>query len=212
MGNKKTQEIPLVITELVSTPPEKVSGRRRIEDLDLKTTPNDSDYFIFQRGAHVFRMAKSDLISASDDYGSIYTPDGQSESPARDQVCMIAPALYTGFASNGVASGVTADAANSKLIIDVTGVYLITAQFSFGGTNSATFHFHPTIISDSPITELEGAKSVRKLGAGGDVGSASLTGLASLAAGDELGIMINSTADTKTIETWHAQFTIHRVG
>jgi len=211
MADKMTIDIPLMVTELVESPPGKPAGRRRVDDLEAVTNILDNDLILIHRGNRTFKVDKSTLIGgASEDYGSIYTENGTA-SPAVTQTPGTTPVLYTGFDTNGPSSGVTADQANDKFVIGVAGVYLITAQFSFSGTINATFNMQAAIISDSPATTLAGAKCTRKLGTGGDVGSCSLTGLASLAAGDELGIYIDGTAGAD-INTHQAQLTIHRVG
>ena len=212
MSKNRLIDIPLHAEDRVTTPPTKDGNRRVIKDLDALTSLLDSDIVIIQRDNQTYRTTKAILLGgASEDYGSIYTDDGDAASPVVTQTPGTTPVLYTGFSSNGLASGVTADAANNKFIIDVTGVYLVTAQFSFSGANSATFELQPTIISDSPVTPIAGTKIERKLGTGGDVGSCSLTGLASLSAGDEVGIYIAGTA-AAAINTHNAQFPLHRVG
>jgi len=212
MSKNRLLDIPLHVEDRVTTPPTKDGNRRVIKDLDQLATLQDSDIVIIQRGNQTYRTTKAILLGgASADYGSIYTDNGDAISPAVAQVPGTTPVLYTGFETDGTASGITTDAVNDKFIIDITGVYLITAQFSFSGTVNATFALQPTIISDSPETPIPGTRTRRKLGTGGDVGSCSLTGLASLTAGDEVGIFIDGTAGA-TIATHQSQFTLHRVG
>jgi len=212
MSKNRLLDIPLHVEDRVTTPPTKDGNRRVIKDLDALATLEDSDIIIIQRDNQTYRTTKAILLGgASEDYGSIYTDDGDAASPVITQTPGTTPVLFTGFTDNGVGSGITVDAANDKFSIDITGTYLITAQFAFSGTLNATFELQPTIISDSPVTPLPGTKTERKLGTGGDVGSCSLTGLASLTAGDEVGIYINGTAGAD-IDTHNAQFTLHRVG
>ena len=223
MTERRMTDLPFSVTDMVETPPVKVSGYRRMIDLDALAEVPDEGYVVVQHGSKSFKMTKinfldqlsqarlKNLAGQTFAYASLYTEDGQAESPARTQVSNIAEALYTGFSSNGPESGATADAANSKIIISDTGSYLVNAQMSFSGTVSATFHFYLKIISDSPITDLVGARTTRKLGTGGDVGSCSFSGIVELTNGDEVGIYISSDADTKTINTHNAQFSLVKV-
>ena len=83
MGNKKTQEIPLVVTELVETPPVKVSGRRRIEDLDFLDTIADDAILIIQYGTRTFRTTKALLFGS---LGKIYLTQSALLDPSIDGV------------------------------------------------------------------------------------------------------------------------------
>ena len=223
MTERRMTELPFMIIDMVETPPTKPTGKRTIADLDELSAIPDGGGVLVQYGSKTFKMTKINFLDQLSQarlktlsgqtfaYASLYTEDGQAESPVRSQVSNIAESLYTGFASNGPDSGATADAVNSKIVITDTGSYLVNAQMSFSGTVSATFHFYLKIISDSPVTDLVGARATRKLGTGGDVGSCSFSGIVELTNGDEVGIYISSEADTKTINTHHSQFSLVKV-
>ena len=216
-------ELPFMIIDMVETPPTKPTGKRTIADLDELSAIPDGGGVLVQHGSKTFKMSKINFLDQLSQerlktlsgqtfaYADLYTADGQAESPVRSQVSNIAAQLYTGFESNGPDSGATADAANSKIVITDTGSYLVNVSLSFSGTNIATFHFYLKIISDSPVSDLPGARTTRKLGTGGDVGSCSFSGVVQLTNGDEVGIYINSDGDTKTINTHHSQFSLVKV-
>jgi hypothetical protein len=80
---------------------------------------------------------------------------------------------FTGFTTNGAASGMTADAANDKLTIPKAGIYLMMFQVSFSGTGGSIVKFQ---IRWNGIEQNQ-LRCTRKLGTGGDAGSASIMGI-----------------------------------
>ena len=110
----------------------------------------------------------------------------------------------------GIASGqeekVTITAGEIIIDSDGAGVYEITAQTSFGGLNNRTVH--GTVWHNDVLSHL---RFERKLGTGGDVGSASIVGLISLAANDTLTLAFKADG-TGTLDIQHFTLTIRRVG
>ena len=82
----------------------------------------------------------------------------------------------TCFPSNGPCQGVTCDTANDKLTILKTGKYRVNLTLSFGGTSNTTFRG----VVFLGITEQENVHFARKLSTGGDIGSASASGIISV--------------------------------
>jgi hypothetical protein len=86
------------------------------------------------------------------------------------------------------------------------GVHEITVQCSFGGLFNATVH--GTVWHNGATSDLQ---FERKLSAAGDVGSASMTGLLSLIAGDTLTLAFESNV-TGTLDIHHFSLVTRRVG
>lgn len=144
------------------------------------------------------------LVSVLGVYGGIYVNDN-----ATGQGTTTTPAPITAFDQNSPAAGVTPDSANDKLTIDADadGDYLIICQLSFSGTNNASFEFE-FYLNGSPT----GYKMDRKLGSGGDVGSGTMFGLASIAAADEIEVYVAAVSGTPTIVVEQAQLFAIRIG
>lgn len=79
-------------------------------------------------------------------------------------------------------------AAGDSLTCQVPGTYAISANISFSGTVSATFYVE--IRKNSAA--IAGARFVRKLGTGGDVGNASCQAVTTLVAGDDISIHVKA--------------------
>ena len=75
--------------------------------------------------------------------------------------------------SSGNASNCTADATNDKITITKAGKYRVVGTFSFSGTANSNWRI--ALFNDG--TEEACVHLARKLGAGGDVGSASFSGI-----------------------------------
>lgn len=89
------------------------------------------------------------------------------------------PRKITAFDTDGPANRVTNDASAGTLTIVEAGTYSIEGHVCFSGTLSKTFK-----IQVYKGTTAIGVPMERKLGTGGDVGSASFKALAVLAVGD----------------------------
>lgn len=94
------------------------------------------------------------------------------------------PRKVTGFDTDGLEANMTVDSTTGNdITADVAGTYWVFAQISFSGTGSREFHIQPYL--DGASTGIEGH---RKLGTGGDVGSASCAGLIAMAQGEALSL------------------------
>ena len=69
MTERRMTDIPLLVTDMVETPPIKPSGKRLVSDLDEITTIKDSDVLLIQRGSKTFRADRSALMSPLTDDG-----------------------------------------------------------------------------------------------------------------------------------------------
>lgn len=98
--------------------------------------------------------------------------------------------------------------ASDGFIIDTkgSGMYMITADMSYGGTGNAITQAH--IFVNGVIKNECGLE--RKLGAGGDVGNAGLSCIIDLNVGDFVDIRFTSNG-TDTINISHGTMAIHRV-
>ena len=78
------------------------------------------------------------------------------------------PVLLSCFTVTGNANGTTPDHATDQIAVNVSGKYFVFFQASFSGTNSAEVRFR--LRKDTVETSYG---CTRKLGTGGDIGSAS---------------------------------------
>ena len=98
--------------------------------------------------------------------------------------------------------------AGGELVIgaDGAGLFEVTMQASLGGLGGESVHC--TVLKNSVATNI---RCERKLGATGDVGSASAVGLVSLGSSDALALGFKADA-TGTLDIAHFSLTIRRVG
>lgn len=119
---------------------------------------------------------------------------------------------YYGWTSAvlGHAGGMGSDVANAtadQLIVRKTGDYRISLHGCFSGTPNATVTCK-TFISGTANNHIA---FVRKLGASGDVGSASMAGIDSLVVGDTVDVRCTTIANTKTINFWAVNLSVSMV-
>lgn len=123
------------------------------------------------------------IVSMHGVYGGLYVQDGSTAQAGVDTT----PAKMTGWAGNMTAAGTTPDHTDDSITVGTDGVYLVLCQISFSGTVNTEFQAHVRI---NDVEQVEGMH--RKLGAGGDVGSASFVALKSLSADDAITIYVES--------------------
>ena len=83
MTERKMTDLPLFITDMVETPPSKVSGHRRIIDLDdLALIPDDA-VLLIQYGSKAFKATKASFFGS---LGKIYLTDSVALDPIVDGV------------------------------------------------------------------------------------------------------------------------------
>ena len=105
----------------------------------------------------------------------------------------------------GVNAGLTVDTGNNEMVCVEAGDYIANATACFSGSNNSTCNI--TIYIDTASTNLA---LERKLGTNGDVGSAAVQGLVTLAVGEAVSLY-QSTVDGSVMTITDAQLTLVRV-
>jgi len=142
------------------------------------------------------------LVSVHGVYGMLHVEDASTPQTGLNGT----PQKLTAFVVEGPSSGVTCDATNDKLTVGTAGVYLCMLQLSFSGTISASIEGH--IYKGGVDT---GLGFHRKMGTGGDQGSASCIGLVTCAASDVLEIYVTSDGSNDSVTVIDGQFAVVRV-
>lgn len=143
------------------------------------------------------------LVSVHGVYGGLYVQDGSTAQTGVDTT----PTKMTGWAGNLPAAGTTPDHTDDSITIGTDGIYIALCQVSFSGTISVTFEAHLRI---DDVEQVEGFH--RKLGTGGDVGSASFVALKSLSADEVLTVYIESdSGGGASFTPMDAQLVVFRV-
>lgn len=142
--------------------------------------------------------------------GEIYTSDGQSGTPIT-QTPGTTPVQYTGFDTNGPAPGVIVDQANNKMTARTGGLYSCSFKCDFAGSGGSIVIFE--IYRDLAGTPTPtGKRLTRKLGTGGDVGSASIPRCTiELAKDEEVGLYVWCDGVSDDIATHDTLFNMKRV-
>ena len=145
------------------------------------------------------------LVSALGVYGGISIDEGVDiQTPGTS------PEKIDQFTANLPAVGLTPDHAQDRITVDAgsDGMYLIAAQVSFSGTNNAGFHVY--IYKNGATTGPFAFH--RKLGAGGDIGSASILGLVSLVEADFIELWVAAETGTPNFTVEDSQLVMVRIG
>jgi hypothetical protein len=112
-------------------------------------------------------------------------------------------------ATGGIEDGITfsSDGTADRLTVNSSGIFLGTLSVSFNGSASEVIHGN-VHKSGSPTTfQFE-----RKLGAGGDVGTAAVSGIVAANSGEYFDLRFTAGTNTKTMDVLHCHFTITKVG
>jgi hypothetical protein len=143
------------------------------------------------------------------DYGELYEDTG---SPGTTIDVATAGNFYGWVsATSGDLNNITADIADATadhLTIATDGAYAITASLAFSGTVSALVE---CAIFESGV-ELTHLKFYRKLSAAGDVGSASISGVETLEASDEISLRCTSDSNGDDVNVWAVNLTVVGIG
>jgi len=142
--------------------------------------------------------------SGGDVLGEIYAYDNTVAEPLAT-----AGTYYqiTNLLNAGAYSGITLDAANSRMQIQTEGYYQVGFDVSFSGTASQTF----TISVYTNGVEASNLEVERKLGTGGDIGAASRQGFAYLPTNCIVDLRVTSDSDSDTITVKHGAIILHQV-
>ena len=116
------------------------------------------------------------------------------------------PRLIAALDTSGPAEGLTVDTAGSQITIDEAGDYLVIGSISFSGTLSKIFN-----VAIYKNTSATGYALERKLGVGGDVGSATVSGIVTCAAADDISLYQSSTDGGTVFTATDAQLSVVRL-
>lgn len=137
-------------------------------------------------------------------FASIYVTDGAvAQTPDQNVATKL-----TAFTTNGLSCNCTADAANDRIAITIKGTYLVMLEASFSGDASSSVH---GIIYKGAVPAVTAFEFERKLGTGGDIGSASCHGLLELDAGEYVEAWIMSDDATPNVTFRDATLTVIRL-
>lgn len=141
------------------------------------------------------------------DLGSFYGVMSVQAGSTAEATTDATPRKLAGFTTDGIELGMTVDSTTGNDIeVSKDGIYKVSAQVSFSGTNSKTF-----VVEIYNNTTASGFSTTRKLGTGGDVGSCSLVGLLTLAQGDKVSLYHHSTDGGTSLVMVDAQLTVERI-
>lgn len=104
----------------------------------------------------------------------------------------------------GESRNMTLSASTDDITIVHDGVYLITAQVSYAGSNTTIYTW--AVHKDG--SALTGFKVQRTIGTGTDIGSASLSGIVSLDADEVLNLEVLANGTTKVATVYYAQLNV----
>lgn len=111
------------------------------------------------------------------------------------------------FDADGVALQTTPDHANDQITVLAPGVFAISFAFSFNDSANVTYHI--AVYIDGVVDTM--LKIQRRIGAGNDVGSATISGLRALGAGQVVDVRVNAGSDNKDFIMGHGNLTVHTV-
>jgi len=150
--------------------------------------------------------AQSELeIGASTDYGEIYVV-GNSSGQTTNATGGVFDKV-TQFASDGVSSNCTNAAASDQITVANAGKYIAHLEASFSGTLSAQMKLRFAVNG----TTVAKSETTRKLGTGGDVGSASCHCILDLSASDIVTVYVASDGSSDSFVLVDSNLTLIRV-
>ncbi|MFC1768114.1 hypothetical protein ACFLZ2_06215, partial [Candidatus Margulisiibacteriota bacterium] len=140
-------------------------------------------------------------------YGEIYVSNNSGAQGLATQNMWY---QVTSFESTGQSNNTTPSAANDDITVSQSGIYMINASIAFSGTPIQEIEFE--IQKNNGATPLANLYTSRKLGANGDVGAVSISGLANLSATDTVELWIrNVTAGGNSITIEDANMTLVKI-
>ena len=116
---------------------------------------------------------------------------------------------FLGFTTNDSSQGATPDHTNDHITVGQTGIYLINIAASFSGGINATYEVE--VKKNNGTVDITNVHIERKLSAGGDIGSASPSGIVSLTAADTIELWVRNTTNTDDVTIKDASMTIVRI-
>jgi hypothetical protein len=134
--------------------------------------------------------------------GTLYCEDNSTAESTVDAT----PRQIANLGAKKVEAGLTVDTAASKITVAAAGDYLVVAGVCFSGTLSKTYVVEVYIDTTGTNLKLE-----RKLGTGGDVGSAHVSGIITLAAGEDVSIYQSTTDGGSAFTIQNGQLSVARL-
>ena len=117
----------------------------------------------------------------------------------------------TRFDTASVSSRTTPDATENHITIDEAGMYLVTISVAFSGDNSVDWE--ASLFKNNGSTEITNVHMNRKLGSGGDIGSASMSGICDCASTDTMELWFRHQAGVnKSITFQDVTMSVVKIG
>jgi|GEM_PF-5382888 len=135
-------------------------------------------------------------------YGELYCANN-AVAQSVDTTYVTVNALTQEGASNGMAVSSVA----KRITAGTAGAYLVRVSVAFSGSNSQTFY--GAVSKNGAVSDK--IVFARKLGTGGDVGSASCSGIISLAAGEWVDFRIKSGTSGNSIVVQYANLSLSKL-
>lgn len=173
----------------------------------LGATPDDADELYIVDDPAGSPISKKVTVAnlTTHDHGQIYLHSGVTP-----QVIAVGGTLekFTGFTTDGDAHGLAADAANDKITITRTGIYVVHFDCTYDGTNNtiATFRAKWNGVEQNHLMWSQKIP-------GGDVSAGTFAGLLSATvAAQDLEIWFTLTSNGHSVTAQHASLTVFRIG
>jgi len=170
---------------------------------DLKVSANDAtNYTKFEDDGDLVFVGTAGLC-----FGEIYVYNNGTA----DTVATATWSQMTRFDTNGESNNTTPDHTNDHITITKAGRYMVNVSASFSGDPNITWY--GGVWKNNGATQLTNIQIHRKLGAGGDVGCVSMSGIGDFAANDTVEIWIrqDSGAD-KAITVVDCSLSLVQIG
>lgn len=160
--------------------------------------------FVYEDSSARWRMIAANRPTISPAYGQISTHDNTT-----NQILTLAGTYYklTNFDTIPESSGTTCSWTGDQIRVDSAGTYFVTVTASFSGTTNETFDgaIHTNLVEASHI-EFQ-----RKLGAAGDIGAASASGIVTLPAAAIIDFRMKAVGAGSGLVLRDGQLTVHRI-
>ena len=133
------------------------------------------------------------------------------DNATADSIATATSTQLVRFDTNDPSNNCTPDHTSDDITIIKAGMYMVTMSVAFSGTGSVTWT--GGVYKNNGATQLANLQTHRKLGASGDVGSATVTGIADFAANDTVEIwFMQSSGVNKSITVKDCTLSVVQVG
>jgi hypothetical protein len=122
------------------------------------------------------------------------------------------PEILTAWNTDGLANGLTVSHTNDYITTTTAGTYEVIVNASFSGTGGSLVTLEIYVYDSSGTSwGASGFTMDRKLGTGGDVGSAGLSGIVAMDTDDRIAIYITTDGATDDVTVTEAQLQVKRL-